>query len=133
MMKESQTTALAAATTFLTAFDNLDWETFRAFIAPEATVFMPFAHLPQRLNGKTEIEAAFQAFFAKVRQERLGPPYLHLVMLDTAVYPLNDDTVLITFHLSNPDHFSRRTLVFQRQVGQWLLLHLHASNMLAVT
>ena len=32
----------AAATAFLTAFDQLDWEPFSRFIAPEATVFMPF-------------------------------------------------------------------------------------------
>ena len=128
MRSNSQPAALAAATAFLTAFDNLDWETFQTFIAPEATVFMPFTHLPQRLNGKAEIEATFRDFFDKVRQERPGPPYLHLEMLDTAVH-LHNNTALITFHLANDDHFSRRTLIWQQQAGQWLLVHLHASNM----
>ena len=42
---------LQAATAFLEAFDNLDWEPFSRAIAPDATVFMPFANVIRRLDG----------------------------------------------------------------------------------
>ena len=118
----------AAATAFLTAFDQLDWEPFSRFIAPDATVFMPFANVQRRLEGKAAIEAVFADFFARVRQERSGPSYLDIRPVDLDIHLLGD-SALVTFHLDNGVTLSRRTAIFQKRAGEWYLLHLHASNM----
>ena len=117
-----------AAQSFLTAFDNLDWELFRAAFAADATVFMPFSTIPKRLNGKEEVEAAFQAFFEQVRQQGKGPPYLNLQPADMKVQRVGDIGI-VTFHLPDQTGLSRRTVIFQNRDGKWLIIHLHASNM----
>jgi hypothetical protein len=35
---------------------------------------------------------------------------------------------VVTFHLGGGDSASQRTLVFQKQKGEWLITHLHASS-----
>ena len=119
---------LQAATAFLEAFDNLDWEPFSRAIAPDATVFMPFANVIRRLDGYDQIAAVFQPFFAQVRQQRLGPPYLNLHPLDLTCRQLGH-VAIITFHLDDGPIWCRRTLILEQRQGQWLLIHLHASNM----
>ena len=84
----------AAATAFLTAFDQLDWEPFSSFIAPDATVFMPFANVQRRLEGKAAIEAVFADFFARVRQERSGPSYLDIRPVDLDIHLLGDSALV---------------------------------------
>jgi hypothetical protein len=49
--KEAEVRNTLAA--FIQAFDNLDWETFRASFADEATIFYPRA-VPQRADGRSE-------------------------------------------------------------------------------
>ena len=119
---------LDVANAFLTAFDHLDWEIFTDFIAPDATIFMPWPTFPKRLEGKAEIEAAFRPFFESLPQERQGPPYLHLSPMDLEANRVGD-VGFVTFHLDEVDHFGRRTAVFKKQNNQWRLIHLHASNM----
>ena len=80
------------------------------------------------MDGKAAIEAAFAAFFARVRQERPGPSYLDIRPVDLQIRLLGD-SALITFHLEGEDVLSRRTAIFQKQGEAWFLLHLHASNM----
>lgn len=117
-----------AAQSFLTAFDALDWEPFQQCFAPDATIFMPFPDVVRRLDGWEAIAPVFQPFFVKVRAERSGPPYLNLQPLDLAVQGV-DDMAVVTFHLQDAGVVSRRTAVFQRRNGRWLIVHLHASNM----
>src|SRR3989304_5408871 len=68
----------AAADHFLRVFDDLDWELFRTCWASEPSVFGPSDDTPERVNGRTEVEAGFRRFFDEVRAETPGPPYLHL-------------------------------------------------------
>ena len=128
MSKITTEEVAAAATAFLTAFDQLDWQPFSRFIAPDATVFMPFANVRRRLEGKAAIEAVFADFFTRVRQERTGPSYLDIRPVDLDIRLLGD-SALVTFHLDNGSTLSRRTAIFQMQAGEWFLVHLHASNM----
>lgn len=134
--------AQRAALEFLEAFDNLDWDKFRRAIAVDATMFMPFPHMARRLNGKDEILSAFRAFFDEVRQKAdgvpgsarglaghgtSGPPYLKLQPADMKVQ-LIDNVAIVTFHLTSDATLSRRTIVFHRRNGRWLVAHWHASN-----
>ena len=118
----------AAVTAFLTAFDALDWEPFAACFAPDATIFMPFPDVIQRLDGWEAAAAVFQPFFAKIRQTRNAPPYLDLQPRDLHIQPINNSAAIVTFHLYDGVTWSRRTAVFEKRNGRWLIVHLHASN-----
>lgn len=117
----------AAAEAFFTAFDHLEWETFSSLIASDATVIMPWPSVPNRLNGKSEIEAVFSPFFEKIPQQQPGPPYLNLAPLELEIQAFGD-VGLVTFHLDEEDHFGRRSLLFEKRENRWMLVHLHASN-----
>ena len=82
----------------------------------------------RRRNGKNEIEAVFQAVFEAARKGKSSPPYLNIQPKDLKTQMLND-AVVVTFHFDRDEtSFSRRTIVFQKQNGKWLIVHLHASN-----
>ena len=49
----------AALTRFLTAFENLDWDVFRASFDDDATAFFPTPEPPQRFEGRAAV-ATFQ-------------------------------------------------------------------------
>jgi ketosteroid isomerase-like protein len=115
---------------FIEAFINLDWERFRSFFATDATAFFPpSAQFPRRANGKAEIEQVFRAVFEAARRRKSSPPYLNIEPKEMKVQMLGD-VAIVTFHLEDPDMFGRRTIIFQRQGRQWLIVHLHASGIL---
>ena len=117
-----------AAESFLAAFDALDWEPFAASFAEDASIFMPFPDVVQRLDGWHAIAGVFKPFFDQKRGERDAPPYLDLEPLDLAVDVVGTNAALVTFHLSSDTVWSRRTVVFQKRDDLWLITHLHASN-----
>jgi ketosteroid isomerase-like protein len=113
---------------FIEAFINLDWERFRRFFAKDATAFFPpSAQFPRRANGKAEIEQVFRAVFEAARKRKSSPPYLNIEPKEMKVQILGD-VAIVTFHLEDPDMFGRRTIIFQRQGRQWLIVHLHSSG-----
>ena len=116
-----------AAETFIEAFNNLDWERFRHSFSAGATVFFPFQGVPRRVNGKDEIETVFKSFFDDVRKQKSAPPYLNIEPKEMKIQMLRDSAV-VTFHLRDNDSLGRRTVIFQKQKGIWLIVHLHASN-----
>ena len=118
----------AAAAAFVEAFNNLDWEKFRLGFSDDATVFFPFAQFPQRASGRAEVEAIFKRFFDEVRKRKAAPPYLNIEPKDMQIQALGD-AAIVTFHLGEGDTVGRRTLVFQKQKGRWLIAHLHASSL----
>ena len=122
-----------AAERFVRALDDLDWEPFRTSWASEPTVFFPFDDTPDRVTGRTAVEARWRRFFEETRARRLGPPYLHLKPRDLRLERLGD-VGLVTFMLdglSTDDGRQlprqRRTLLFVRERETWKLAHLHAS------
>lgn len=119
----------AAAGRFLTAFENLDWEPFRASFAEDATAFFPTPEPPGRFVGRAAIEAQFTKVFAAIRASAPGgPPYQRLAPDDLRIDRLGQDVALVSFLLHNPQRIARRTLIFQRRDGAWRIVHLHASN-----
>jgi hypothetical protein len=79
------------------------------------------------VNGKDEIETVFKSFFEDVRKQKSAPPYLKIEPKEMKIQMLRDSAV-VTFHLRNNDSLGRRTVIFQKQKGIWLIVHLHASN-----
>jgi ketosteroid isomerase-like protein len=64
-------------TGFIQAFDNLEWDKFRAFFADDATVFYP-RQFPERAQGRTEYENGFRKVFEQIRGGRTKPPYMEI-------------------------------------------------------
>jgi hypothetical protein len=113
---------------FVAALNGADINAFVGFFAPDATLFFPLASLPVRLEDRQQIGTAFGAFFEVVRKREPGPPYMNMIPVGTKIQLLGNVAV-VTFHFKGEDVVSRRTLVLQKRSGQWLIVHLHASNL----
>jgi uncharacterized protein (TIGR02246 family) len=120
---------------FLRAFENLDMTTFISCFAEDATVFFPAPEPPRRFDGKPAIEAHFEQVFAAIRKTSASshPPYHRLKPEDLLVQLLSPEAAVVTLHLRNTERIGRRTLVLKKTGGTWLIAHLHASNIPAVT
>jgi ketosteroid isomerase-like protein len=112
---------------FIQAFDNLEWENFRAAFADDATVFYPRA-FPGRANGRPEFERNFRKVFEQVRGGKTKGPYMDLKPRDLRIQ-MTGDVAIVTFHLDDrPGFLNRRTVVLQKLAGEWKIIHLHASE-----
>lgn len=116
----------AAAFAFVLAFNNLDWPRFTASFDSAATIFHPTAAIASRIEGRDSLVASFQRLFASFTARGSGPPYLDIRPVDLQIQMLGD-AALVTFHLRRDGSLGRRTLVFVRREGRWLIVHLHAS------
>jgi ketosteroid isomerase-like protein len=112
---------------FVAAFNDLDWEKFRAHFSEDATVFFPAPYPPARASGRDAVEAGFHGVFERWRRERSGPPYLDIRPRDVVLQSFGDVTVA-TFHLDDVERPSRRTLVLRRETTGLKIVHLHAST-----
>jgi ketosteroid isomerase-like protein len=114
---------------FLCAFENLDMHQFIACFADNATVFFPMPERPERVEGKLAIQQRFEQVFASIRSTaKSGPPFHHLAPEDLTIQIMPGRTAVVSFHLKNSERIARRTLVLINTNGEWLILHLHASN-----
>lgn len=112
---------------FIRAFDDLDWENFRAALADDATVFYPRA-FPERANGRAEYEKTFKAVFEQIRDGKSSAPYLDIQPRDLTIQMFGD-VAIATFHLDDrPGFLNRRTLVLHKTNSGWKIVHLHASE-----
>ncbi len=120
----------AALGRFLTAFENLEWEPFRSAFSDAASVFHPGADTPERVRGRSAVEASFAKVFAAIKAAApSGPPYQRLEAQDLEISALAPAMVLVSFHLRNTERLGRRTVIFRQEGAEWRILHLHASNM----
>jgi ketosteroid isomerase-like protein len=127
MTDEAHADIEQALATFLTAFNDLDWDRFCASFADDATVFFPAPPFPaERASGRTAVEAAFAPYFAALRAMVAGPPYQQLVARDLEIHVLGE-TAVATFHLARETGVGRRTFVLHRATDGWRIVHLHAS------
>lgn len=121
--------AAAAARGFLAAFDSLNWEPFRAYLADDVTMFFPFPNAPARHDGRDAVEARFRPFFEQGREQlqQTGRTRQGLAPRDMRVQMLGADAAAVSFHLGG-ERPARRSLVFRRTAdGAWKLAHWHAS------
>jgi uncharacterized protein (TIGR02246 family) len=116
---------------FLHAFEDLDMKQFIACFADDATAFFPMPEPPERVQGKQAIQERFERVFASIRSTaKSGPPFHHLTPEDLLIHLMPGHTAVVSFHLKNEERIARRTLVLTKMNGQWLIIHLHASNAL---
>ena len=115
---------------FIRAFENLDMPSFINCFANDATVFFPIPEPPRRFDGKGAIQAHFEQVFLAIRQSSRSPkpPFQRLVPENLKVQSVDDATAVVTFQMANAERIARRTLVFSKRGGSWIIVHLHASN-----
>ena len=119
----------ASLSQFLRAFENLDWDAFRASFDDDATAFFPTPEPPQRFEGRISVDAQFRQVFSAIRAAAPGgPPFHRLVPENLRIEAIGADAAIATFHLRNELRIARRTIVFKRTAGGWRIAHLHASN-----
>jgi ketosteroid isomerase-like protein len=109
---------------FLKAFSDLDLIEMMKFFSNDATSFLPVVHHHNRLNSKIEINKAFQKVITRIKSS--GKNEIQLKAEDLKIKKMGNSAI-VTFHLYNND-LCRRTLVFRKKEGSWLIEHLHASN-----
>jgi ketosteroid isomerase-like protein len=124
------TSAHRAGVGFLAAFDSLQWEPFRAYLAEDVTMFFPFPQFPGRADGREAVERVFSRFMESQREARTraGRPLVQgLAPRDLRVQMLGPGGAVVTFHLGGESP-ARRSLVFRRTAGDaWKVVHWHAS------
>lgn len=125
-----QDEAMDAVLSFVRANEKGDLDSTLATFATDATVFLP-ADPPQRATGTVEIREVFRRTYAR----RNGP--ITISFRDGSVQRYGD-TAIVTGHLgvlpalpvTEATTFARRTFVLRRTGTRWLIVHLHASNVL---
>lgn len=122
--------AHSAAVGFIAAFDSLQWEPFRAYLAEDITMFFPFPQLPRRVDGREAVETIFSQFMRGQREARAraGRPMVQgLTPRDLRIQMAGAQGAVATFHLGTESP-ARRSLVFRRTAGgEWKVIHWHAS------
>lgn len=115
-----ETGVRAAMANFMDALNKLDGPRISACFAEDATAFVPVAQ-PQRANGRAAIDAIFRTYIdlQKGQTTSLAP--------EDMTVQTSGDFALVTFQIVRPST-ARRTFVFQRVGGRWLITHMHASN-----
>lgn len=116
----------AAAAEFVSAFNQLDQARFDALWAEDATVFFPQPPFPvRRVEGRAEVLGWFKRFMDAQRSAGRSPG---VQPRDLQVQMAGPDAAIVSFHLgSGAAAAARRTLVYRRDAGRWLIVHLHGS------
>ncbi len=110
----------AAMQGFMDALNALDGERIAAYFADNITAFFPTAQ-GERVNGKAAVVEIFRTYVAaSTKPTNLVPEDLQVTM--------SNDLAVVTFNIRNPAVTSRRTFVWRRTGGRWLITHFHASN-----
>ncbi|HLK29249.1 MAG TPA: nuclear transport factor 2 family protein [Puia sp.] len=113
---------------FVEAFKNLEFDKFQTFFSDDVTVFFPpSALVADRINGKEKAMEVFKNFFDKVRKSKAAPPYLDINPQKLQIN-IFEEIAIVTFELDDKDALSRRTIIFKKQNGQFMIIHLHASK-----
>jgi ketosteroid isomerase-like protein len=119
----SEASVREAMNGFMAALNALDTDRMATFFADDITAFVPLAQA-DRVDGKPAVVEIFRKYVERTRQTtastQLAPEDLKV---DTS-----GDTALVTFNIRSEGSVLRRTFVFRRQGGRWLIVHFHASN-----
>ena len=119
----------AALDSFIVDFNHLDSARFSARWAEGASAVLPFPDTPHRLDGRAAVLARFMAYFAQMRRERSGPPFLFMVLRNVRIDPLGDHAALVAYEFDAAERVHRRSLVMLRDgAGAWKVLQMHGSS-----
>lgn len=121
-------TVRATLDRFITDFNNLDSARFSALWAPEASAILPFPDTPHRLDGRAAVLERFMRYFAQMRAERSGPPFLHMVLRNVRIDLPADGVAVVAYEFDAAGSVRNRALVMTRDAtGQWRILQMHGA------
>lgn len=114
--------------TFVTAFNNFDWPTFKDSFTDDASIFYPFWNQVARVKGKENLEKVWLKIFPEFADES-NTSMLKIAPKDVNIQ-VYENSAIVTFHLGNGvNALARRTLVMVNDNHKWKIAHLHASNL----
>ena len=119
----------------LDAIDRADLGALAPLFCAEAGMYFPFRNSVELVAGAPAVLARFERMFADLRARTLaaaGRPYVGFRVERFECHPLGDRHALVRATLSFADQLGQRTIVARREDGAWRILHVHASNQLAV-
>jgi ketosteroid isomerase-like protein len=115
---------------FMDALNALDADRMTAFFADDITAFVPLVQA-DRVNGKAAVTKIFRDFVVRTRATVAE---LNLVPEDIEVEASKDLGVAIfQVHDAAANAVRRRTFVFKRIRGKWLIRHFHASDLASLS
>jgi hypothetical protein len=109
---------------FIEALNALDADRISAYLAPDISVFVPTVS-PGRVSGKAAVDAIFRDFVAASRKSEARTS----IVPEDQVIELGGDVAVVSFTVAGKGSLARRTFVFRRTGGAWLISHFHASNL----
>ena len=112
----------AAMMGFLDALNALDADRMSSYFADDVTSFVPLAQA-DRVNGKEALSGIFQRYVARMKPTTAR---LNIVPEDIEII-VSGDLGVVSFNVREAAVTRRRTAVFERKNGAWLMRHLHAS------
>jgi len=112
-----------AMSRFLKALNALDADAIATCFAEDVTAFFPLTQ-GERVDGKAAVVAIFRVYAETTKKSVQST---NIVPEDMQI-DARGETAIVTFNVRNPSAISRRTFVFRRAGGQWLITHFHASN-----
>lgn len=113
---------------FINAYNDLNWQAMSAYFAENATMFTPYPESAGRINGRDKIVAWFKSQFISWESKKDGSSRLNIKPQDLKIQAMKD-LAIVTFLISGEKRVGRRTIIFQKQKDQWMIVHLHASNL----
>jgi ketosteroid isomerase-like protein len=131
MPVEAKEEVMQALQQFLSAFERLDFERLAACFAQDEGVSVIFPSTTRRgiYRGWTAVERAWrevlqdEKYTSQAGRIKLAPSDLTIQVFG--------ETAICTFLVNSdpPAVAHRRTIVFLRRDGRWLIVHLHGSNL----
>ena len=120
----------AAMAGFMDALNALDTDRMSSYFTEDVSAFVPVAKA-EYVDGRPAVTAVFKAFVDRVKPTVTA---LHLVPEDERV-ETSGDLAVVTFQIREqaPRITRRRTFVFRRTNGKWLISHFHASDLVPPT
>jgi len=113
---------------FVKAFSSLNWEAFTAYFADNATAFFPpSAKFAYRANNKTDVLNMFRKVFGNAQKMNPATPHIDIQPEELKIQ-MAGTVAIASFLLHDPGMLGRRTIVWQKIKGAWLIIHLHASG-----
>lgn len=110
---------------FMDALNALDAGKMSSFFAEDITAFVPVAQA-DRVEGRAALTNIFQKF---VDRTKPAVSRLNLVPEDLEVL-VSGDLAMVSFNIREKalNVTRRRTVIFIRREGHWLMRHMHASD-----
>jgi len=110
---------------FMDALNALDAGKMSSFFAEDITAFVPVAQA-DRVEGRAALTTIFQKF---VDRTKPTVSRLNLVPEDLEML-VSGDLAMVSFNIREKalNVTRRRTVIFVRRDGHWLMRHMHASD-----